>query len=168
MCIFPLPVSLPAPLNAFRGNVLDISSRFQFLLFSTLIRPRRTVPTPAPRSPSRLALPCLALPLPVSRLALSSRIISSRPARLPVPSLPVFLAVLSLRSRYHRPVCRVVWQGVGRSGSSRSDASAVALPVSVAFPRRAKLAPSIVSSCGEGSGKEQPCPCRLRVCAISV
>ena len=63
---------------------------------------------------SRLPSSCRPVLLAVSRLV-SFR---SRPALLnaflPVPPLPVFLAVRSPRSRYHRPVCRVVGRGVVR------------------------------------------------------
>ena len=68
---------LPAPLNAFRGNVLDVSPRFRTLPFSTLVRHRCAVPpcSPLPVPPR--------LPLSVSRLV--RRLVSScsRSARSP-------------------------------------------------------------------------------------
>lgn len=122
MHIFRLPASLPAYLNAFHGNVLDISSRFQFLPFSTLIRFRRAVPPCSPlpvspcldssRSPSRF------IPL-VWRLAL---VPLGSPFLSPSHLFPSRLALTRPASIFAPPA--VSWGGeVGRSWSLRSAAS---------------------------------------------
>lgn len=154
---------LPAHLNAFRSNILDISSRFQSLPFSTLIRPHRAVP------------PCS--PLPVTPRLISSRF-SSRLASRPVSARSAHR--FSPRLTSSRLPCRSIVPPLSSPrlpcrGAERETELVVAircvrcpLPVSVAFQSHAKLAPPLVSPYGEGGGKEQPCPCRLRVCAISV
>ena len=82
----------PAHLNAFRGNVLDISSRFRFQSFSDSIRFRRAVPS------------CSPFPVPSPVPSFSSLLASAQP-------LPVCLAVPSSRLRYLRPAYRVVQSG---------------------------------------------------------
>ena len=70
-----------------------------------------------PLSLRRLALLPASRPVPACRFpffvssCVPSHPATSRPACLPVPSLPVFLAVRSPRSRHHRPVCRVAGRG---------------------------------------------------------
>lgn len=80
MCIFRLPASLLAPLNAFRVNVLNISQRFQIPQFSIPIR--------------------TAVPLPVSRLIQ----LSQRP--VPVPFYSPLLFPSALPS--DRPVAAII------------------------------------------------------------
>lgn len=137
MSIFRLPASLLAPLNAFRVNVLNISSRFRIPLFpsrSAFAAPSR----PAHRSPSRLALP-----LSVSRLVSSLRLILSRPAlfpaSLPVSLLPVCLAtpIVPWPLSSPRPSCRAIEElgGAGRRGP-------LCLLLSCRYPSRFLCVPS--------------------------
>ena len=105
MRIFRLSASLLSCLNAFRGNVLDISLRFRIPPFSTIVRPRRAVPPCSPL-PTQLHLASFRFP---SRLA--SRLI---PFRLFPSSLPS-----------NRPVAfldpSIVSCGVADGGAGRRD-----------------------------------------------
>lgn len=123
MRIFRLPASLLAHLNA---------KRFPWQCFRyQLMISNSSVFHPCPPSLRRPALLPATHPAPLASFRFSSRPrpVSSRPrparllAFLPVQLLPVFLAVRSSRSRYLRPVCRVVGRGVVRSNPSRSAAS---------------------------------------------
>lgn len=170
MHIFRLPAHLNAkrfPWQCFR-YLLTFSNPSVFYY-----RPPSS-PRPALLTVSRPAQPCL-FPFPVSSHLIASHLVL-------VPPFSPFLSPSNLfppdlLSNY--PVAAIIAPpvvscggacgGTSCCGSLRSAASSVALPVSVAFPRRAKLAPSIVLSCGEGGGEEgEPCPCRLCVCAVSV
>ena len=116
MHIFRLPASLLAPLNAFRVNVLNISSCFRIPPFSIPVRPRCAVP------------PCSSLP--ISPCLDSSRSPSRfiplvwRPALVPLVSTLFFPSGLFPSSLpFHRPVSILAppavswggaWDGAGR------------------------------------------------------
>lgn len=144
MCIFRLPAFLPVHLNAFRGNVLDISLRFRFHPFSTLVRPRcavsllltssrfssrqasrlilspsRSSPCISPRSVSS-RLPCRSVvPWPLSSPRLpcrGARCVAERVVAICCVSYPItdIRCVLSICSS--RTVCRVAVRGDRRGG----------------------------------------------------
>lgn len=167
MSIFRLPVSLPAPLNAFRGNVLDICLRFRIPPFSTIVRPRRAVPPCSPlpvppclassRSPSRLIVSLYPVLVPlVSTLFFPSGLFPSPlPSCRPVAAI-IAPPVVSWGGEWGVAIrCDTLWQ----PPSCWHPLCSIGVP---------KLAPSIVSSCGEGGGEGNHCPCHLRVCAVSV
>lgn len=160
---------LPAHLNAFRGNVLDISSRFQFLPFSIPIRPHRAVP---PCSPLPVP-PCLASSRSPSRfIPLVWRLVPSRPAlltaylpRLTSSRLPCRSIVPPLSSP--RLPCR---------GAERGTELVVAircvrcpLPVSVAFQSACQARPvhRVVVRGGRREGAVLPMP-SARLCGFRV
>ena len=159
--------SLPAPLNAFRGNVLDISHRFRIPPFSTLIRPRRAV---SPCSPFPVP-PCLASSRFPSRLIASSYPVSVPPCfPLLFPSY-LFPSALPLNRSVAVIIAPPVVSWGGEWGVAiRCDP--LRQPPPCWHPLCSLGVPSSPrTSCrraGRQAGEEEPCPCRLRVCAISV
>lgn len=160
---------LPALLNAFRGNVLDICSRFRFSPFFDPIR-------------FRCAVPLCSQLLATLRLASSrfpSRLISSRLVWRPafVPPLSTLLSPLCLFPSAlpsDRPVAAIIAPParVARSRGLAERTIAIRCVHSLAGIRRilsACLTRPVHRVAERGAGGEgEPCPCRLRVCAVSV
>lgn len=162
MRVFSLRPSKRFPWQCFRYQ-LAISILSIFIP----IRLRRAVPPCSPfsisirrassRSPSRLIVSLYPVLVPlVSTLFFPSGLFPS-----PLPSCRPVAAIIA------PPV--VSWGGEWgvaiRCDTLRQPPSCWHLLCSIGVP---KLAPSIVSSCGEGGGEGNHCPCHLRVCAVSV
>lgn len=148
MHIFRLPASLPAHLNAFRVNVLNISPRFRIPPFSIHIRHHRAVP------------PCSPFPVPPRRASsrFSSRLIVPY-YLVPVPLVSPFLSSSRLFPSFLpscRPVATIIappvvswggeWGVAIRCDPLRQPPSCWHPLCSLGVP---KLAPPFVSPCGE-------------------